>query len=58
MELFLDGQLEVDLHFHASGEFNNVGHTDNLWFERNNVWICALSTKTSSTNFGQFATDI
>ena len=26
----LDGQLEVDLHFHASRELNNVGNTDNL----------------------------
>ena len=26
----LDGQLEVDLHFYASRELNNVGNADNL----------------------------
>ena len=29
-QILLDGQLEIDPHFHATGKFNNIGKADNL----------------------------
>ena len=29
-QILLDGQLEIDPHFNATGKFNNIGKADNL----------------------------